>query len=257
MLLLNGCTLEPKRRHNHHTTFIPQEKNKMTITESRMNEMFDAGYPIEISHYRILKDTGKLVLTYNNSRSKGKYGKKPEYSPYGGKTIVMLDDQAFIAYCSDKDHFCFKDGTFLAVSRAYTYFKEHCEEMEQGVAIQQEVPKSKSCCGGGCCKDMQESDEGTFQTVYKEATKFSIICQDPKTQEFIGYVSKNDEVIDNGSRFTNDLLTCYTPDDYTKEVTEAAEFDTKEEAEQYLASTAERVIKANYKLIGQVTVTDA
>ena len=232
----------------------------MTITESRMNEMFDAGYPIEISHYRILKDTGKLVLTYNNSRSKGKYGKKPEYSPYGGKTVVMIDwvhDQAFVAECSKKDHFCFKDGTYLAVSRAYTYFKEHLVEKPQGVAIQQEVPESKSCCGGKCCEAIKEVDEGTFQTVYKEVTKFSIICQDPKTQEFIGYVSKNDGVVDNGGRFTNDLITSYTPGDYTKEVTEAAEFDTKEEAEQYLASTAERVIKANYKLIGQVTVTDA
>ena len=225
-----------------------------------MNEMFDAGYPIEISHYRILKDTGKLVLTYNNSRSKGKYGKKPEYSPYGGKTVVMIDwvhDQAFVAECSKKDHFCFKDGTYLAVSRAYTYFKEHLVEKPQGVAIQQEVPESKSCCGGKCCEAIKEVDEGTFQTVYKEVTKFSIICQDPKTQEFIGYVSKNDGVVDNGGRFTNDLITSYTPGDYTKEVTEAAEFDTKEEAEQYLASTAERVIKANYKLIGQVTVTDA
>jgi hypothetical protein len=232
----------------------------MTITESRIKEMAESGYPVKIAHYRYLKDTGELVLTYNNSRSNEKYGKKPEYSPYGGMTIVYLGMLArqFAAQCSKKDHFCFKDGTFLAVSRAHTYFKEHCEEMEQGAAIQQEVPQSKSCCGGKCCKDMQETDEGTYEIVIEEATKFSIVCIDPDTNEFIGYVSKNDPIVKLGYKnSTSKAVPSYYAQDYTKEVTDAAEFDTKEEAEKYLDNSAERVIKANYKLIGQVTVTDA
>lgn len=219
--------------------------------------MARSGYLVKINHFRYTKD-GKFIRTYNNSRSKEKYGSKPEYSACGGLTTVQirLSSKTFSAICSKKDHFCFKDGTYLAVSRAYTYFKEHCEEMEQGVEIQQEVPEIKSCCGGKCCKDIQDTDEGTYGVVIKEATKFRIVCIDPNTQEFIGYVTKDDPLIRCGGRSWQKILSSFESWDYTKEVNDAAEFETKEEAERYLSNTAERVIKVDYKLIGQVTVTD-
>jgi len=65
----------------------------MTITESRLNEMHDAGYPLSIAHFRILEDTGEMALTYNNSRSAEKYGRKPKYTLCGGKTgITVIKD---------------------------------------------------------------------------------------------------------------------------------------------------------------------
>ena len=224
--------------------------------------MNEAGYLVRITHYRITKN-GSLVLTYNNSRSYNKYGTKPDYSPYGGRTVVYIGmiAEPFVAECSKKDHFCFKDGTYLAVSRAYTYFKEHLVENPQGVAIQQEVPESKSCCGGSFCEAIKEVDEGTFQTVYKEENKYLIVCIDPTTEEFIGYLPKDDAYVTGKYEWEWATIPFiseeYCKDFYTKDVLEAAEFDTKDAAKKYVINTAERVIKANYKLIGQVTVTDA
>ena len=235
----------------------------MTITESRIKEMAESGYPAMIEHHRILKDTGKPIKTYNNSRSKEKYGKKPDYAACGGWTVVRIGmiSKPFIAECSKKDHFCFKDGTFLAVSRAYTYFKEHCEEMEHGAAIQQEVPQSKSCCGGSCCKDcdgITEEEEGTYKMVLEDDTKFSIVCVNPNTQEFLGYLPKNDGYVIEKVKpdFKMLCVGLVDKDYYTSDVKEAAEFDTKEEAQGYLVHSEEHVIQVNYKLIGQVRVTD-
>lgn len=97
----------------------------MTDTEFKIKEMKDAGNTVHITHYRLL-NSGETVLTYNNNRGKIRYGKKPEYNPCGGFTRVKIGnfDREFFADCSSKDHFNFKLGTLVAISRAYSFFLE-------------------------------------------------------------------------------------------------------------------------------------
>jgi len=225
-----------------------------------IKEMNDAGYPVFITHRRILKETGHNVITYNNSRARGMYGPKPEYNACGGSTTVYIGEfnKPFVAKCSNKDHFCFKDGTFLAVSRAYAYFKEHCVESEQGASIQQEFPQSKSCCGGQCCSGITENEDGTYEMVLKADTRYGIVCINPKNGEFIGYLPKNDAYVTG--KYEEGPIKLYEglfdANFYTDDVKEAAEFDTCKSAEKALVHQEEHVIQIDYKLIGRVTVTE-
>lgn len=228
----------------------------MTITEQRIKEMSEAGYPIEITHFRYLKSNGKLVKTYNNSRSAKKYGAKPEYSPKGGMTIVFIGNvpKEFIAECSKKDHFCFKDGTYLAVSRAYAYFKERLAKIEQGVAMQQKTLQNTSgdCETSGNTKNIGVSK---FRGVLETKTFYGIVCIDPTTEEFIGYVKNDDPVVLKNKWFWRNLLPYFDSEDYTKDYSKIAQFNTFEDANKCLSSTAEKVVKIFAQTIVEIVPT--
>lgn len=229
----------------------------MTTTQKMIKEMEESGFPVKINHFRYTKD-GKFIRTYNNSRSKEKYGPKPEYSVCGGLTTVQIGliAEPFSANCSKKDHFCFKDGTYLAVSRAYAFFKEQCVEKEQCAAIQQEVPESKSCCGGKCCGEKK----GSFYIdgkVLKEKTLYHIVCFDPKTNAFVGYIPKDDPYASGSiERSGKTLSRAYSPSDYTTKDEDIADFETQEAAEKCLICQAEKVVRADYRVVTQVKVTE-
>ncbi len=183
------------------------------------------GLDPQLSHYR-RQDRNTYAQTYNNSKYKNVYGKKPTYLATGGATICSLKgvNGTFDALCSNEDNFCFKTGAYLAVSRAYDYY------VKSGIA----KPKKKSCTGSCCGK----CDKEKTASVY-------VVAGYTKTGTALGYLKKG----------TNERLNRELDDDdcsvyeYTTDKEYVYFFKTKEEAQKFVWMKDEKIIKITHEIV--------
>lgn len=202
----------------------------MKTTQEMIQEMNDHGYPVDIAHLRYLKGTDDLVLTYNNNRSKKKHGPKPAYEPTGGMTVVnigiLMED--FIAECSKKDHFNFKQGAFVAVARAYTKFlslipKEYKPKDELKEKLLQDLPF--------------KSEESLKKTELYYVAGFD------RKGNCLGFVSMN-ESPDDYDPMPLVNMPCF-PDCYTMKKEDIKFFKTIDEAHKNRLLQDEKIIKVS------------